>query len=194
MNNEIERLIDLFSSFPTIGKKTATRIIVDLISKNKNKMPVIANALNEAFSAIKNCEICNNIDVVSPCSICSSHKRNKEILCIVENIEDLWVIEKNNIFNGVYHVLGGVLSAVKGVGPDDLNLESLTARLDGVNEIIIAVSSSLDGQTTALFLADMFADKVEKISKLGYGIPFGSEIGYLDEGTLNAAFQSRKIV
>ena len=131
MNNEIERLIDLFSSFPTIGKKTATRIIVDLISKNKNKMPVIANALNEAFSAIKNCEICNNIDVVSPCSICSSHKRNKEILCIVENIEDLWVIEKNNIFNGVYHVLGGVLSAVKGVGPDDLNLESLTARLDG---------------------------------------------------------------
>lgn len=194
MNNEIERLIDLFSSFPTIGKKTATRIIVDLISKNKNKMPVIANALNEAFSAIKNCEICNNIDVVSPCSICSSHKRNKEILCIVENIEDLWVIEKNNIFNGVYHVLGGVLSAVKGVGPDDLNLESLTVRLDGVNEIIIAVSSSLDGQTTALFLADMFADKVEKISKLGYGIPFGSEIGYLDEGTLNAAFQSRKIV
>lgn len=194
MNNEIERLIDLFSSFPTIGKKTATRIIVDLISKNKNKMPVIANALNEAFSAIKNCEICNNIDVVSPCSICSSHKRNKEILCIVENIEDLWVIEKNNIFNGVYHVLGGVLSAVKGVGPDDLNLVSLTARLDGVNEIIIAVSSSLDGQTTALFLADMFADKVEKISKLGYGIPFGSEIGYLDEGTLNAAFQSRKIV
>ena len=194
MNNEIERLIDLFSSFPTIGKKTATRIIVDLISKNKNKMPVIANALNEAFSAIKNCEICNNIDVVSPCSICSSHKRNKEILCIVENIEDLWVIEKNNIFNGVYHVLGGVLSAVKGVGPDDLNLESLTVRLDGVNEIIIAVSSSLDGQTTALFLADMFADEVEKISKLGYGIPFGSEIGYLDEGTLNAAFQSRKIV
>jgi len=194
MNNDIEKLIELFSGLPTIGRKTATRIVLDLVAKNKESLPNLARTLTDAYHSIKTCEICHNIDVHSPCSICTSEKKDKNVICVVENIEDLWVIEKSNIFNGTYHVLGGTLSAVKGIGPDDLNISSLEKRLNPNMELIIAVSSSLDGQTTGLFLSDLFADKVAKITKLGYGIPLGSEIGYLDEGTLNAAFESRKIV
>ncbi|MBT4878933.1 MAG: recombination protein RecR [Alphaproteobacteria bacterium] len=194
MNNEIESLIGLFSTLPTIGKKTATRIVLDLIAKNKDSIPKFVQSLNDTYQVIKSCEICNNIDSTSPCHICTSEKKDKNIICVVENIEDLWVIEKGNMFNGQYHILGGTLSAVKGVGPDDLNISSLTKRLNKNLEIILALSSSLDGQTTSLFLSDMLSDKVMKITKLGYGIPLGSEIGYLDEGTINAAFEARKIL
>ena len=194
MNNEIESLIGLFSTLPTIGKKTATRIVLDLIAKNKDSIPKFVQSLNNTYKVIKSCAICNNIDSTSPCHICTSEKKDKNIICVVENIEDLWAIEKGNMFNGQYHILGGTLSAVKGVGPDDLNISSLTKRLNKNLEIILALSSSLDGQTTSLFLSDMLSDKVMKITKLGYGIPLGSEIGYLDEGTINAAFEARKIL
>ena len=194
MHNDIEKLIDLFSSFPSIGRKTSTRIVLDLISKKRTLIPNIVNNLNELNQNIKICNTCHNVDITDPCHICSSENRQKNIICLVENIEDLWAIEKGNIFKGAYHVLGGVLSAVKGITPENLNLESLQKRLENedIDEIIIAISSSLDGQTTGYYLADILKDKVQKLTKLGYGLPLGSEIGYLDEGTINAAFESRK--
>ena len=192
MNNEVEGLISLFANLPTIGKKTATRIVLDLITKNRNLIPQFINSLDSTNNAIKTCRICHNIDSISPCNICTSAKRDPNIICIVENIEDLWVIEKANIFNGKYHILGGTLSAVKGMGPDNLNIVSLQKRLKQNLEIILALSSSLDGQTTSLFLSDLISDKVTTITKLGYGLPMGAELGYLDEGTINAAFAARK--
>lgn len=194
MHNDIERLIELFSGFPSIGRKTSTRIILDLISKKRQSIPNIITALDDLQKNIKTCKTCYNIDITDPCNICISEKRQENVICIVETIEDLWAIEKSNIFNGKYHVLGGVLSAVKGITPDNLNIASLTRRLNDniIDEIILAVSSSLDGQTTGYYLSDIFKDKVSKLTKLGYGLPLGSEIGYLDEGTLNAAFESRR--
>ena len=179
MQNEIERLIELFASLPSIGKKTATRIALDLITNKKELIPNFINSLDDVAKNIKSCNICHNIDIINPCNICISD-RNPKVLCIVESVADLWTIESSNIFTGKYHILGGSLSAIKGIGPDDLNLASLNKRLDG--------------QTTGFFLSDLYQDKVQKISKLGYGLPLGSEIGYLDEGTLNAAFESRKAV
>ena len=196
MNNEIDQLIDLFTRFSSIGRKTATRIVLDLISKKQNLIPDFINNLTNLKEKIKICEVCGNVDTHNPCNICSSEQRNKKIICIVENIEDLWAIEKTNNFNGSYHILGGVLSAVKAITTEDLNLKSLEKRIqqEEIEEIIIAINASLDGQTTAFYLQDMFKDKVEKITKLAYGMPIGSEIGYLDEGTINAAFSARGII
>ena len=194
MNNEIDNLIEVFASLPTIGRKTATRIVLDIISNKKDLIPSFIDRFHQVKENIKHCGICHNIDVCDPCNICVSEKRDKNSICVVENIEDLWAIENSNIYRGTYHVLGGVLSAVKGIGPDDLKINSLERRLENIDELIIGLSASLDGQTTNIFLSDLFSDKVKTISKLGYGIPLGSEIGYLDEGTLNAAFQARKVI
>lgn len=196
MHNNIDELIELFSKFPSIGRKTSTRITLDLISKKRHLIPNIIDALNNLNNSIKTCQICHNIDVTDPCNICISTTRQKNIICLVENIEDLWAIEKGNIFTGTYHILGGVLSAVKGITPENLNIKSLEKRLSAnkIDEIILAIGSSLDGQTTGYYLSDILKNKVAKLTKLGYGLPLGSEIGYLDEGTLNAAFESRKYV
>ena len=192
IQDEIERLIELFSSFPTIGKKTATRIVLDIISNKQQSIPKFITALNDLQNNIKSCSICHNIDTTNPCRICSTPKRQNDVICIVESIEDLWAIEKGNIFNGTYHILGGVLSAVKGITPDELNIASLQKRLTGdIKEVIIAINSNLDGQTTTYYLDDLLKNQVAKITKLGYGLPLGSELGYLDEGTINAAFASR---
>ncbi len=193
-HNEIDRLIGLFAELPTIGKKTASRIVLELLAKKKPLMHKLSEGLEQAAQAVKTCEICHNLDVTSPCGICSSEKRQKNIICIVENIEDLFAIEQGQNYNGTYHVLGGALSAVKGISPEDLNLDSLEKRINNeqIDELIIAVSASMEGQTTSFFLADLFKDKVKQISKLGYGLPLGGEIGYLDEGTINAAFEARK--
>jgi recombination protein RecR len=193
MNDEIDRFISLFGKLPTIGKKTATRIVLDLITKRKNLIPDFINSFKEVAEKIVICESCYNVDVISPCKICTSQKRDKTVICVVENIEDLWVIESSNIFKGTYHVLGGTLSAVRGISPGDLNIKVLEKRLaaEEIDELIIAISASLDGQTTGLFLSDILKDKVKKITKLGYGLPLGSELNYLDDGTINAAFQSR---
>ena len=195
MNDDIEQLINLFASFPAIGKKTSTRIVLDLISKKRKLIPDFIANLNNLQQKIKICDICHNVDVINPCNICASQKKQQNIICIVETIEDLWAIEKSNIFQGTYHILGGVLSAVKGITPDELNIASLEKRLKNnqIDEIILAISASLDGQTTGYYLSDLFNKYNIKITKLGYGLPLGSEIGYLDEGTINAAFESRKI-
>jgi recombination protein RecR len=190
LQNEITRLIGLFSSFPTIGKKTATRIVLDIISKKTHIIPKFITALDDLQNNIKTCHICHNIDITDPCKICNSTKKQQDVICIVESIEDLWAIEKTNVFNGSYHVLGGVLSAVKGITPDNLNLDSLQKRIvnNNINEVIIAINSNLDGQTTAYYLDDLLKKSVTQITRLGHGLPLGSELGYLDEGTINAAF------
>ena len=192
---EIEHLINYFNKLPTIGKKTATRIVLHLLTKNKGLIDNLRHSLKDVQEKIVTCSICANIDVQTPCNICTSTKRDNEVICVVEQIEDLWVVENSGIFKGLYHILGDNLSAVKGVSPQDLNVNSLITRLEegGIKELIIAVSSNLDGQTTSLYLSDLLKNKVEKITKLGYGLPLGSELGYLDDGTINAAFQSRTV-
>ncbi len=192
---EIEHLINYFNKLPTIGKKTATRIALHLLTKDKSLIDNLRYSLKDVQEKIVTCSICANIDVQTPCHICTSTKRDNEVICVVEQIEDLWVVENSGIFKGLYHILGDNLSAVKGVSPQDLNVNSLIKRLEEgeIKELIIAVSSNLDGQTTSLYLSDLLKNKVEKITKLGYGLPLGSELGYLDDGTINAAFQSRTV-
>ena len=176
-----------------MAKKTATRISLDILANKPHIIDNLLKSLSEAKQHIKICEICHNLDDISPCSICINPKKTLKQICVVESVEDLWVIDNSNFFTGKYHILGGTLSAVRGVGVADLNISSLQKRIEAesIDELVIAIGASLDGQTTSIYLSDLFEDKVEKITKLGYGIPLGSEIGYLDEGTLNAAFASR---
>ena len=193
MQNEIENLISIFSRLPSIGKRSATRIALHLLQKDKDLLIQFSTVFKEMAEAIKKCSECGNIDIVNPCNICADAKREPGILCVVENIEDLWAINQKNIYRGKYHVLGGVLSAMHGCGPDDLNLNSLVNRIEReeVTELILATNANMDGQTTAFYITDMLKDKNVKITKLANGIPLGSELEFLDEGTLNAAFSSR---
>lgn len=155
----------------------------------------LAEELEKSAKLIKHCQICNNIDDNSPCSICLDNKRNQKIICIVENISDLWAIERGKIFNGAYHVLGGTLSVSHGRGPDDLSLKTLASRIktDQVEEVIIATSATLDGQTTAFYITEFLNKETQiHITRLAYGIPVGAELDYLDDSTLEASFISRK--
>lgn len=192
MEIDVQQLIDIFSKLPTIGKRSATRITLDLI-KNNNLLPY-AKIMESLAEKITSCEICHNIDVMSPCKICNDTKKSDNILCVVEEVEDLWAIEKGNVFNGKYHILGGTLSALKGKSPDDLHIDSLIKRIanSNIKEVIIATNATMDGQTTAFYIMDLLRDKDIKISKLAHGIPLGGELGYLDDGTLNAAFNARQ--
>lgn len=190
---EIEGLIEAFSKLPGIGKRSATRHVLHLLKHKDSQIAQFVTALKQVSEHVIKCEVCNNLDNSSPCQICQDQKRNNHIICIVEDIADLLAIERSNIYTGKYHILGGVLSAVKGISPDDLNLKSLLNRLEKeeITEIIIATNPTLDGQTTALYIIDLIRNKNIKISKLAHGIPLGSELDYLDEATLDAAFSAR---
>lgn len=192
-NSDITDLIEVFSTLPGVGKRSAARFVLSLLKKQSNIENFI-KSLDRVKNNVSKCHICNNLDNINPCSICSDPKRSTNILCIVEDIEDLWAIERSKVFNGKYHILGGVLSAVKGIAPDDLNLANLSDRIstENIEEVIIATNPTLDGQTTALFVTDIIKDKVKKISRLAHGIPLGSELDYIDEATLDAAFAARQ--
>ncbi|MBU6140556.1 MAG: recombination mediator RecR [Proteobacteria bacterium] len=191
--NLIENLSKLISRLPGMGPRIAKRIVLQLATnKEKTLQPLIENlqALNDK---IHQCEICGNIDEGRVCGICLSESRDKTLLCVVEEIADLWAIERAENYRGKYHVLGGNLSAISGKTIQDLNLESLYSRLrkGEIAEIIIATSATIDGQTTAHFLAENLKDFKIKITRLAYGIPVGSELDYLDEGTISIAFKTR---
>ena len=191
----IENLINDISKLPGLGRRSAQRIALFLLkNKNKNLTPLI-NSLKISYDKIIECNDCGNIDVQNPCNICKNNKRDKLTICIVEDISDLWTFEKVGFFNGLYHVLGGSLSAIQGIGSSDIKLEHLIKRVEthGVKEVILALSTTIEGQTTSFVIAD----KLEKfknlnITRLAQGIPMGGEVHYLDENTLNTAFQSRK--
>lgn len=195
MSTQIDKLLYLVSKIPGIGPRSAKRAVLYLLKYKDQVMIPLAEEMSRAASVIKTCQICGNIDENSPCFICLDSKRNQKSICVVESINDLWAIERGNIFNGTYHVLGGTLSASQGITPDNLSLNTLVARVktDQVEEVIIATNATLDGQTTAFYITDILNKETSvHVTRLAYGIPVGGELDYLDDSTLEAALISRK--
>ena len=190
---EIERLIQLLAKLPGLGPRSARRAALDLLKKREALMQPLALALQDAAAAIKTCEICGNLDTASPCALCRDLRREGSILCVVEDVADLWALERAGVFKGRYHVLGGALSALDGITPERLNVTSLLARVGGgVEEVILAMNATVEGQTTAHYLLDTLAASGVKVTRLAHGVPVGGELDYLDEGTLSAAFKARR--
>lgn len=194
LENAIEKLIFHFSKLPGIGQRSARRIVLHLINNREILLPALTNALQDASAKIVQCSECGNIDVYDICSICSDPKRDQSVICVIETVSELWALERSNFFKGIYHVLGGTLSSAHGKTPSDLSIDALIRRAEkpNVSEIIVATNATLEGQTTAFYLMDKLEHLNIKISKLAYGIPVGGELDYLDEGTITAAFQSRR--
>ena len=191
--NYLEQLIKNFSQLPSIGPRSARRLVLNLINNKEDLMHKLINSLQLVKDNIKNCQKCANLTVNEICEICVNPKRDHNVICIVENVADLWALEKSQVFTGIYHILGGTLSAMSGVGPDDLNIDKLLKRIDceQISEVIIATNATMEGQTTAHYLAQILKNYEIKISKLANGIPIGSEIDYLDQGTIGIAFNLR---
>ena len=190
---EIERLIQLLAKLPGLGPRSARRAALNLLKKRDVLLEPLALAMRDAAAAIKTCEICGNLDTTSPCSICRDPRRDSHVLCVVEDVADLWALERAGVFRGRYHVLGGALSALDGVTPERLNVASLIARAKaGVDEVILAMNATVEGQTTAHYLLDALAPTGVSVTRLAHGVPVGGELDYLDEGTLSAAFKARR--
>ena len=189
----LEDLIRAISKLPGLGPRSARRIALHMIQDPAANMKTFAKKLEEVADLIKECDICYNIDTGVPCGICSDVTRQHSLICVVENISDLWAIEKSHTYRGVYHVLGGALSAIDGITPEKLNLDSLKKRLESseVDELIIATNPTLEGQTTAHYVSEIAKEYNIKYSRLANGIPLGAELDYLDEGTLSVAFKMR---
>ena len=191
----IDKLINDISKLPGLGRRSAQRIALFLLkNKDKNLSPLI-ESLNLSYNKIIECTECGNIDIVNPCSICANPKRDKTTICVVEDVSDLWTLEKVGFYRGLYNVLGGSLSAIQGIGTDELKIEHLLNRIEtnNVKEIILALSTTMEGQTTSFVIADKLENfKDLNVTRLAQGIPMGGEVHYLDENTLNTAFQSRK--
>ena len=190
--SEIERLIQLLAKLPGLGPRSARRAALVLLKKRDLLLEPLADAMRDAAAAIKTCEICGNLDTASPCAICRDPRRDPHVLCVVEDVADLWALERAGVFRGRYHVLGGALSALDGVTPERLNVASLLERVKtgGIEEVILAMNATVEGQTTAHYLMDMLGDR--KVTRLAHGVPVGGELDYLDEGTLSAAFKARR--
>lgn len=191
--NFIDQLSKNIAKLPGLGPRIAKRIILHLASDKQKLLLPLIKTLQELNDKVYKCRVCGNIDEGEICLICKNERRDNSIICIVEEVADLWAVERGEVYKGKYHVLGGKLSAISGKTIEDLNLESLHKRLKGgdVKEIIIAVSATIDGQTTAHFLTENLKEYKIKITHLTYGIPLGSELDYLDEGTINIAFKTR---
>ena len=191
---EIERLIQLLAKLPGLGPRSARRAALQMLQKRDLVMRPLAAALAEAADKISSCTVCGNLDTTDPCAVCRDPRRDDSVICVVETVGDLWALERAAAFKGTYHVLGGVLSALDGIGPEDLNVAGLIERAGRPEtlEIILALNATVDGQTTAHFLADKLALAAVDITSLARGVPVGGELDYLDDGTLSAAFKSRR--
>jgi recombination protein RecR len=188
---EIEQLIQLLARLPGLGPRSARRAVLHLIKKKEQLMLPLSAALDRAVEAVKSCEICGNVDTISPCSICSDPRRGSSgILIVVEDVADLWALERASPGQVRYHVLGGVLSPLDGVGPDELNLDMLMSRAPDYSEIVLAMNATVDGQTTAHYITDRLGPGT-KVTRLAHGVPIGGELDYLDEGTLSQALKAR---
>ncbi|MES2471368.1 MAG: recombination mediator RecR [Pseudomonadota bacterium] len=191
IGSEIERLIQLLAKLPGLGPRSARRAALVLLKKRDTLLEPLAASLREAADAILTCETCGNLDTASPCAICSDNRRDPHLLCVVEDVADLWALERAGVFRGRYHVLGGALSALDGVTPERLNVSGLLVRVkQNVDEVILAMNATVEGQTTAHYLMDLLGDM--KVTRLAHGVPVGGELDYLDEGTLSAAFKARR--
>ena len=190
---EIERLIQLLARLPGLGPRSARRAALHLIRKREELLAPLSDAMKVARERIVTCRACGNIDTRDPCTICSDTRRDPTTLVVVETVADLWALERAGAVRGRYHVLGGTLSPLDGVGPGDLNLEGLAERLEaeGVKEMILAVNATVDGQTTAHYVTDLVSHLELTVTRLAHGVPVGGELDYLDEGTLSAALRAR---
>jgi len=192
--SDIERLIQLLAKLPGLGPRSARRAALHLIRKRESLMLPLATALGEAAANIRNCSACGNLDTLDPCGICRDPRRDAAIICVVEDVADLWALERTASFRGRYHVLGGTLSAIDGVGPEQLNIDGLVKRAadPAVQEVILATGATVDGQTTAHYIMDRLAGLDVKVTRLAHGVPVGGELDYLDDGTLTAALRARR--
>jgi recombination protein RecR len=192
--NAIDQLIRSLARLPGLGPRSARRAALFLMKRRETALEPLVAALAEAAASIRTCGTCGNLDVRDPCSVCTDPRRDPSLLCVVEDVADLWALERTAAFRGRYQVLGGTLSALDGIGPDDLNIPALVARACNgeVREVILATNATVEGQTTAHYIADRLAATGVRVSGLALGVPMGGELDYLDDGTLAAALRSRR--
>ena len=192
--SKIDNLIELMARLPGIGPRSARRMVLNRLKKPDSLMRPLAKALVETADQIKKCEICGNIDTVSPCNLCEDNRRDQSIIVVIEEVVDLWALERAAVHKGLYHVLGGSLSVIDGVGPDDLGINQLIERADkdSTEEVVLAMNATIDGQTTAYYITDQLSECNVKISRLARGVPVGGELDYMDDGTLMEALESRQ--
>jgi len=191
---EILRLIELMARLPGFGPRSARRAALFLLKRRDTLLLPLAEAMSDAGHRIEKCGVCGNFDTLQPCAVCQAGGRDEGLICVVEDVPDLWALERGGAYRGRYHVLGGVMSAVDGVTPDDLNIPSLITRVDagGVREVILALNATFEGQNTAHYVADQLAGKGIAITYLAHGVPVGGELDHLDDGTLAAALRARR--
>lgn len=191
----LDHLIRLLSTMPGLGNRSARRIALHLLSKRGSLMLPLANALKDAAENVKNCAVCGNLDMIDPCGICIDPKRASAQICVVAQVSDVWAIERTGAFKGKYHVLGGLLSALDGIGPKDLRIDRLMERVKqpdhAIEEVILALSATVDGQSTAHYISDCLAGTGAHVTRLAHGVPVGGELDYLDDGTIITALRSR---
>jgi recombination protein RecR len=194
--SDIDQLIQLLAKLPGLGPRSARRAALHLIKRRESLLVPLTGALEDAARNIRACSTCGNLDTRDPCAICTDARRNEALICVVEDVADLWALERTAVFRGHYHVLGGTLSALDGIGPEDLNIQGLVARARAseVHEVILATNATVDGQTTAHYITDRLADCSVIVSGLAHGVPVGGELDYLDDGTLSAALKARRPV
>jgi recombination protein RecR len=191
---EIERLIQLLAKLPGLGPRSARRAALYLIKNRERLLVPMASAMEEAREKVTICSECGNVDTVDPCTLCTDHRRDRTIICVVEEVGDLWALERAGAWSGLYHVLGGTLSAIEGVRPEDLAITSLIERAGqgGVKEVVLALNATVEGQTTAHYITDKLKALGITASRLAHGVPVGGELDYLDEGTLTQAIRARR--
>jgi recombination protein RecR len=194
--SEIDQLIQLLAKLPGLGPRSARRAALYLLKRRESLLLPLAQMLQETARRVTPCGNCGNLDSTDPCGICVDSRRDGTRLCVVEDVADLWAIERSGAFGGRYHVLGGNLSALEGIGPEELRVEPLVGRIarDGVDEVILALSATVEGQTTAHYLAERLGDTGAAVTRLAQGVPMGGELDYLDDGTLSAALAARRPV
>jgi len=192
--SEIERLISLLAKLPGLGPRSARRAALHLLKKKESLLSPLVDALTRAADQICTCSCCGNLDVEDPCSICTDPRRKEQAICVVEEIADLWALERSGAFRGRYHVLGGTLSALDGIGPEDLHITGLVERAsaEAVEEVILATNATVDGQATAHYIADRLGPCSVTVTRLAHGLPLGGELDYLDDGTLTTALKARR--
>jgi recombination protein RecR len=191
---EIEKLIQLLARLPGLGPRSARRAVLHLIKNREKLMDPLTVALEDAQDKVSVCDDCGNVDSLNPCTICSDPRRDRTLICVVEEVGDVWALERASAWNGLYHVLGGTLTALGGVTPDDLAIGQLLSRAgDGiVKEVVLATNATVDGQTTAHYITERLKDQGIAASRLAHGVPVGGELDYLDEGTLTQAIRARR--
>ncbi|MGB0683915.1 MAG: recombination mediator RecR [Magnetovibrionaceae bacterium] len=193
---DIDQLVQMMARLPGLGPRSARRCVLHMLKKRETVMAPLARTLTQALDDIKVCPTCGNLDVIEPCHVCRDPRREDQTICVVEDVDDLWAMERTAGFRGRFHVLGGVLSALDGIGPDELAVTPLLERLaeGAVSEVILALSATVDGQTTAHYLAERLAEAHPDltVTRLAHGVPVGGELDYLDEGTLSAALKARR--